>query len=101
MISKSKGITEWQKRKESLQGEVLEKKQQIALTELCHTTPTETGLREIHFYAAQDSLCASSSTGEMIQELRSQREKIAPVEMSTNTYKYKSKKNTLKKSCSK
>lgn len=75
---------------------MLEKKQQTALTELCQTTPTETGLREIHFYAAQDSLCASSSTGEMIQELRFQREKIAPIEMSTNTYKYKSKKNKEK-----
>lgn len=79
---------------------MLEKKQQIALTKLCQTTPTETGLREIHFYVAQDSLCASSSTGE-IWELRFQREKIAPIEMSTNIYKYKSKKNTLNKSCSK
>lgn len=72
-----------------------EKKQQTALTELCQTTLTETGLREIHFYAAQDSLCASSSTGEIIRELRFQTEKIAPTEMSKNTYKYKSKKNIL------
>lgn len=72
------------------------KKQQTALTELCQTSPTETGLREIHFYAAQDSLCALSSTGEIIWELRFQTEKIAPTETSKNTYKYNFKKNTLK-----